>query len=194
MSEKGQKHLESCGGRAEPSRGKGGGGRGGVELQSSFSEGRRGRGKGEDLKVNCGLGPDSWEGWQGWQMGESKPASSHRSVRGACLGSRKRILTSMLVQKEPVMSDVFYEHRVDGGGAQTRLLELVCWATGGFTHGKGLAQGPPNSELESRVSLASLEKLCTLRKMWLRMSKLLSSVLRTSSRIRREGSLGGSVV
>lgn len=81
------------------------------------------------------------------------------------------------------MSDVFCEHRVDGGGAQTRLLKLVCWATGGFTDGKGLAQGGPNvvSGLESRVSLASLEKPCTLRKMWLRMSNLPSSVLRTSS-------------
>lgn len=50
------------------------------------------------------------------------------------------------------------------------------------------ALGPPHvdSELGSHVSLASLEKLCTFRKMWLRMSKLWSLVCRTSSRTRNE--------
>lgn len=73
---------------------------GGWSCKVPFQRGEEGGGKVKTLKVNCGLGLDSWEGRQGWQRQESKPASSHRSVRGGCLGPWKRFLTSMLVQRE----------------------------------------------------------------------------------------------
>lgn len=124
----------------------------------------------------------------------------------------RRIPAPMLVQRKSpwdLITNVCCAHRVDGGGACAMCLppqtHRVHWANGGiWTEGTGPtvpsrmdeALGPPNvdSELGSHVSLASLEKLCTFRKMWLRMSNLWPLVCRTSSRMRNEKYQGQGII
>lgn len=118
-------------------------------------------------------------------------------------GARRFLAPRLVPRQSPwdLITNVCCAHRVDRGGGRAVCLpprtHWVHWAKGEiWTEGTGPtvpsvtdeALGPPHvdSELGSHVSLASLEKLCTFRKMWLRMSKLWSLVCRTSSRTRNE--------
>lgn len=94
-----------------------------MESQSSFSEERESRGRGEDLESKpWAEGPTLGRGRQGWQMEELKPALGFMGLREP--GARRFLVPRLVPRQSPwdLITNVCCAHRVDRGGGRAVCL------------------------------------------------------------------------